>query len=240
MYGRTNAGGGGTSPFAFIFATYPAGSVCTATDGSRVLKLKDTSGYGVFYPPNIGTWTVTATAGAKTASKTVEITKEGQSVSVELSFARYLIKDGQLQVEFATTGAMWNPHIAAVKAFTTAAYDSTTERFVLALPKNSSWISNTYQAVDPIDTSMYSKMCIIFEAATTVTNAEYAYVSFFANEGTMPTYVEDTTATLDIAAPHELAQESFEIPSAANVSIGICQRVMNGTLTAKIKDLWIE
>lgn len=93
MYGRTNAGGG-VKAFAFIFATYPVGSTCTATDGSRTLKLKDTSGYGVFYPPYAGTWTVTATDGDQTTCKTVEITFEGQDVSVELSYAQWLYKDG--------------------------------------------------------------------------------------------------------------------------------------------------
>ena len=97
MYGRTNAGGG-INPFAFIFATYPAGSVCTCTDGSRTLKLKDTSGYGAFCPPYAGTWTVTATDGDQTKSETVEITKEGQSVSVELNYLLYIIKNGVEQV----------------------------------------------------------------------------------------------------------------------------------------------
>ncbi len=93
MFGRTNAGGG-ISPFAFIFATYPAGSVCTCTDGSRTLKLKDTSGYGVFYPPYVGTWIVTATDGTETDSITVEITAEGQNVNVKLNYALWLYRDG--------------------------------------------------------------------------------------------------------------------------------------------------
>ena len=93
MYGRTNAGGGVTA-FAFIFATYPVGSTCTATDGSRTLKLKDTSGYGVFYVPYAATWIVTATDGTETTTQTVEITSEGQNVSVELSYRTYLYKNG--------------------------------------------------------------------------------------------------------------------------------------------------
>lgn len=231
--------GAGTGAFAAIAVTYPAGSTVTVSDGKITYTAPNTSGGALFIIPYAATWTVTATDGAKSASKTVEITSEGQSVSVELSFARYLIKDGQLQVEFATTGAKWNQHIVTAQAFTTAAYDATTERFVLALPKKTSWISNTYQAVDQIDTSLYSKMYIIFESETTAP-ADSTYVSFFANEGTAPTYIENATATLDLAAPHALAQESFEIPSAANVSIGICLRVLDGSMTAKIKDMWIE
>lgn len=103
MYGRTNAGGG-TTPFASIFATYPIGSTCTATNGSRTLKLKDTSGYGVFYVPYAATWIVAATDGTDTASETVEITKEGESVSVELSYRLWLYKNG---AEYAETTGGW-------------------------------------------------------------------------------------------------------------------------------------
>lgn len=93
MYGRTNADGD-VKASAFIFATYPVGSTCTATDGSRTLKLKDMSGYGIFYVPYAATWTVTATDGVETTSSTVEITKEGQAESVVLSYTLWLFKDG--------------------------------------------------------------------------------------------------------------------------------------------------
>lgn len=83
--------------YAVIAVTYPAGSVCTCTDGSKTLKLKDTSGQGFFLIPYAGTWTVTATDGTYTKSESVEITSEGQSESVVLSYTLYLIKDGVLQ-----------------------------------------------------------------------------------------------------------------------------------------------
>lgn len=97
MYGRTNAGGGGVSAKGFIQTTYPEGSICTCSDGSRTLKAKDTSGFMMFLVPYIGTWTVTVTDPAdptNTESQTVEITKEGQSVSVELSYTLYLYHSG--------------------------------------------------------------------------------------------------------------------------------------------------
>lgn len=93
---KVNRGGGGCKVVAFIIASYPVGSVCTCSDGNKTLKLKDTSGYGVFYVPYIGTWTVTATDGTETVSVPVAIIGEGQSESVELSYDPnfYIVKNG--------------------------------------------------------------------------------------------------------------------------------------------------
>ena len=89
-----NMNGGGTKLFAAIGVTYPAGSSCTCTNGTKTLKAKTTSGQWVFAIPESGTWTVSCTDGTDTASKTVEITSEGQSVSVELSYLLWLYKAG--------------------------------------------------------------------------------------------------------------------------------------------------
>lgn len=91
----TRRGGGGTSKaFAVIGVTYPAGSVCTCSDGAKTLSLKDTSGHGFFLIPYAGTWTVTATDGTNTKSESVEITSEGQTVSVDLHYIFYIFKSG--------------------------------------------------------------------------------------------------------------------------------------------------
>lgn len=86
--------GGGAKAFAVISVTYPAGSVCTCSDGTKTLSLKDTSGQGFFLIPYAGTWIVTATDGANTKSESVEITSEGQNVSVALSYALILFDNG--------------------------------------------------------------------------------------------------------------------------------------------------
>lgn len=79
-------GSGGGKAFAVISVSYPAGSVCTCSDGTKTLKLKDTSGQGFFLIPYAGTWIVTATDGTNTKSESVEITSEGQSVDVALLY----------------------------------------------------------------------------------------------------------------------------------------------------------
>lgn len=77
---------------ATINITYPAGSTCTCSDGITTLSAPDTSGTWTCIVPNAGTWTVTSTSETETDSKAVTITTDGQSISVELSYALFLFK----------------------------------------------------------------------------------------------------------------------------------------------------
>lgn len=82
--------GGGSDTYAFIIVTYPAGSTCTASNGTKTLTAPDTSGSVVFDIPTPSStpesWTVTATDGVNTATETVSITYDGQSESVNLAY----------------------------------------------------------------------------------------------------------------------------------------------------------
>lgn len=86
--------GAGTGAFAAIAITYPAGSTVTVTDGKITYTAPNTNGSALFIIPYAATWIVTATDGTNTKSESVEITSEGQSVSVELSYSLWLYKDG--------------------------------------------------------------------------------------------------------------------------------------------------
>ena len=86
---------GGTKAFATIGVTYPAGSTLTCTNGTKTLKAKTTSGQWVFAVSEAGTWTVTATDGTNSKSQSVNITAEGQSVSVVLNYGYYLFAEGK-------------------------------------------------------------------------------------------------------------------------------------------------
>lgn len=80
--------------YAVIRVTYPSGSTCTCTNGSKTLTAKDTSGKALFVIPSAGTWTVTAVSGSKSTSKAVSITAEGQVETVELTYGLYIFKNG--------------------------------------------------------------------------------------------------------------------------------------------------
>ena len=90
----TPLGGGGSKVVASIVVTYPAGSTCTCTLGSKVLTAKDTSGKCVFGLPSTGSWVVKAVKGSQSKSATVEITTEGQVETVTLTYQLDIFKSG--------------------------------------------------------------------------------------------------------------------------------------------------
>lgn len=79
-------GVGASKPYAIIGVTYPFGSTCTCTNGTRTLTAKDTTGKAMFVIPTAGTWTVKAVKGSQSASKAVKITAEGQVATVVLTY----------------------------------------------------------------------------------------------------------------------------------------------------------
>ena len=79
-----------TSFAATIHVTYPAGSTCTATDGTTTLTAPDTSGTWDCVVPNAGTWTLGYNGHP---IDTVEITTNGQAETISLGL--YLFKAGE-------------------------------------------------------------------------------------------------------------------------------------------------
>lgn len=81
--------------YAVIGVTYPAGSTCTCTNGSKTLEAKDTTGKALFVIPSAGTWMVKAVKGNKSKSKAVSITAEGQVKTVVLTYELYLFSGSE-------------------------------------------------------------------------------------------------------------------------------------------------
>ena len=79
---------------ATIKVTYPAGSTCTCSKGDEVLTAGDTSGVKTFTVTSAGTWVIKITSGKYSASKSVSITKTGQSVSVSIDYTLWLFDNG--------------------------------------------------------------------------------------------------------------------------------------------------
>ena len=81
---------GGGEVYAAISVTYPAGSVCTATNGTITLTAADTSGQVVFGIPEPASipeaWTINITDGTDSESATVSITEYGQVEYIEISY----------------------------------------------------------------------------------------------------------------------------------------------------------
>lgn len=95
MVGGGSGGGGGGEAFAAISVTYPAGSICTCSNGTTTLTAEDpSSGAWLFTVPEGGAWTVTATDGEKTATKTVEVEQFG-AYDVTVAYEIVLFRAGE-------------------------------------------------------------------------------------------------------------------------------------------------
>lgn len=200
MFGRTNAGG--VAAFAVISAKYPAGSICTCSDGNIRFTAKATSVKALFFIPYAGTWIVTITDPTgenKPASETVVITKEGENVSVELSYVLWLYKNGN-QCEDVTGG--W----AVFDINSSGSYVNFEADHIAVGQKATSGRSASVGTVNKIDVTDYNTLKIICSISgfsggkvdiglsdkKTSDTPEIAYMS-------TATATEDTPLELDIS-----------------------------------------
>ena len=104
MVGLTNAGGGGggSEGYAYVQATFPSGSTCTATNGIATLTAPNTSGLYVFNIPQPSStpqsWTISCTNGSKSSSKSISVANQYQVDLVTLSYSR--VPEGYQEVEY--------------------------------------------------------------------------------------------------------------------------------------------
>lgn len=124
-------GGSSGNVFAFIKVTYPEGSVCTCSNGSKTLTAKDTSGEFIFSIPVAGTWTVSCTNGDKTTQKVVTINNQGESHSVMLAYEYVLYDNGARLVEWDSSSKFKETYIEMAGASGAAAAVSTSATSLL-------------------------------------------------------------------------------------------------------------
>lgn len=71
---------------ATIDITYPSGSTCTLTNGSKTYTAPDTSGSWSSIVNYSGTWTASCSNGERTETSSVEISSDGQNASITLDY----------------------------------------------------------------------------------------------------------------------------------------------------------
>ena len=95
MVGKTNVGSG--KLFAVIAVTYPEGSICTCSDGTKTMKAKDTSGKALFNV-KAGTYTVECHTSDNSKSKSISVTvtesDAGKAIAVTLGYELILYDNG--------------------------------------------------------------------------------------------------------------------------------------------------
>lgn len=82
--------------YAIIMVMFPAGAVCTCSNGTKIYTAGNTYGGWAFGVNAAGAWTVTITQGAKTRSQTVTVTEQYQVINLKLLFGIVLFDNGDL------------------------------------------------------------------------------------------------------------------------------------------------
>lgn len=211
MKGVIMLSGGGKSTnkeFAVIQATYPVGSICTATNGQKTLTAPDTSGAALFTIPEPKalpeTWTVTATDptdATKTKSKSVEITTEGQVESVTLSYIFYLIQNGVVLPEIGTiSGSSTKDGAVYMENSSTSGYINT--KSFTGTNEVSSSGYNTLKLSAKGHSELYCPITMYFGAASIVV-LEYKTVDNYTEYSLDISAVSSGKLRFDIAARNE-------------------------------------
>ena len=218
--------------FAVIGVTYPAGSTCTCTNGSKTLTAKDASGKALFVIPSAGTWTVKAVKGSQSKSKAVSITAEGQVETVTLMFELYLFTSGEGVVDD------WTPLYGG---YTNAAV--TSEKMTLNSGE-AFYYSSTVAVTsnNAIDLSGYSKLVVDVQTNKSATDNVYAWVGVSATK--FKRGAESSTISISNSAAYTKISTTtrYEIEvDIADINTGYVFVASNGTnINTTAYNIWLE
>lgn len=197
---------GGGKLFSIIAVTYPEGSVCTCSNGTKTLKARDTSGKALFNV-STGTWTVTATGGTKTKNATVDITTEGQSESVTLKYELVLYDAGDQCT--AVTGGWSSSHAGYDSAASGGSTSFNTSSMTLDVGYHKDACLST---ANTINTSGYSTINFTISQFSDPNSFGDSYVGLTTNRSALPRFVAQAhkrAATGTISVSISNAQGSY-------------------------------
>ena len=215
---------GEAAPYAVIGVTYPSGSTCTCTNGSKTLTAKDTSGKAIFVIPSAGTWTVKAVKGSQSASKAVSITAEGQIATVTLTYRLYIFKNGSgLTAGYSVAGAGGNVSNANISW----SGDSSSGGI-------SMYIKPAVMLKD------YTKMCVDFECSYNY-GGNYGMGFGVGTDAAASTTINNTnwTAKVTSTAQGAIARNTVQCDISALTDSEYI-KVVGSYSAGKIYNIWLE
>jgi len=183
-------GGQGKGPIkkGTIVVTYPAGATCTVTNGSQTYTALDTSGAAAFIVEP-GTWTVKATKGSDSNSKSVTVAAGGW-ISVELSFWDGTIYNAGTKVKQLYSNGVGTTHTTTWNA----------ANVTLKATLNSSGSRGCGELIysEPLILSEFSTLSAVFSGASASVRGDAWVMAFVSTETTPapdgPSYTYDTVS----------------------------------------------
>lgn len=228
---------------ATISVTYPAGSTCAITTDptnySDIIFAGDTSGHWSFTVPYAGNWIVASYTGDisnpdKIVYKAVNITADGQSENVTLSYRLYLYKNGDKCTDVGGDWSLKKGYTDGVSVTYNTDYAQLNVRAVTSeYMGNGFWYKN-------LDITNYSKLCAIV-TYNAVANSGNLFIAV-CNSAT-DTPISSNVARKDIGANDVSATVPFELDISSITGskyIGIGTHMAGtGSGTAKIKEVYL-
>lgn len=226
----TRRGGGASKAYAVIGVSYPEGSTCTCTDGAKTLKLKNTSGQGLFLIPYAATWTVTAVSGSKSTSKAVSITAEGQVKTVELTYGLYIFKNG--------SGLTSGYSIKSISNSTISAPTVSSDRISWSGDSSSGGVA--FYINPAVALSGYTKLCVDFECSYNY-GGNYGMGFGVGRDAAAAATINDTnwTAKVTSTAQGAIARNTVQC-DISKLTDSEYIKVVGSYSAGKIYNIWLE
>lgn len=209
---------------ATINVTFPAGSIVECRQGDYVIATTNTSGQHSFHVPYPGTWTVSCTDGTDTAETSVEITENGQTVSIALSYQLVLL-DGANTFDDVTGG--WS------------GYSSLDENGLYVQGQTGSALASTKTArtANTFERGSYTVLKAIVSDADDVgwgnyEDRVYSQISFGEAAVIVPETNDEQTVTLELG--------SVQSGQVAITATGGYYDAVNMYAKIRVKKLWLE
>ena len=187
-----------------VSITYPAGSVCTVSNGHKTYTAPDTSGAWFCVLNYPGTWIITCNDGTDTGSTAVSIVHDGQVVSAIVSYFKATINItyaegsvctcsyGDISYTAPDTSGSWVCDVPCAGTWLIAATDSNVSR------SETVTIVEDEQVVD-VDLKFEAYISVTYPEGTTCTCSHVETgIIFTADTGTSYTFVVPYEGTWNI------------------------------------------
>ena len=216
--------------FAVIGVTYPAGSTCTCTNGSKTLTAKGTSGKAIFVIPSAGTWTVTAVSGSKSKSKEISITAEGQVETVTLTYAFFIFESGS----GLTSGYSIESIVNNITSAPTVSNDT------ISWTGSSSSGGISLYIKPALELSNYTKLCVDFECSYNY-GGNYGMGFGVGTDAASASMITNTnwTAKVTSTAQGPIARNTVQCDISALTDSEYI-KVVGSYSAGKIYNIWLE
>lgn len=224
----TRRGGSSAKVYAVIGVTYPTGSICTCSNGSKTLTTKDTSGKAMFIIPSAGTWTVKAVNGNKSASKAVSITADGQVETVELTYGLYIFKNGS---------GLTSGYSIKSNSMTSA---PTVSSDTISWSGNSSSGGVAFYIDPAVALSGYTKLCVDFECSYNY-GGNYGMGFGVGTDAAASTTINNTnwTAKVTSTAQGAIARNTVQCDISALTDSEYI-KIVGAYSAGKVYNIWLE